>query len=103
MTLSDLPSAYTAARAEASSGKPVVEDIPPDTCRYCGKYLHQWPNARIDGHAKCIVPLAFQRAVYNLWRTDHRVTMKAVAEACGVSLNTVYRWKDHVERMGWCP
>lgn len=101
MILLDLPSAFAAARAEASAAaRGVVEDAPPNTCRYCGRYLHQWPDARIDGHAKCIVGLAFQRAVYNLWRTDHRVTMKTIAETLGVSLNVVYRWRANVEKMG---
>jgi len=100
MTLADLPRLYAAARAEASAGKPVVEDVPPDTCRYCGKHLHLWPGTRISGHARCIVPLSFQRAVYELWRGDPSVTMKSIAQACDVSSNVVYRWRANVEKHG---
>lgn len=101
MTLSDLPAAYAAARAEASAhALGVVEDLPPNTCRYCGKHLSPWPDKPIDGHARCLIPLSFQRAIYDLWRHDVTATQKRIAEACGVSMATVERWRRNVERKG---
>jgi len=98
VTLADLPTAFAAARTAASAGKPVVEDIPPGTCWYCGGYLRTWPSSRNDGHAVCIVSLDFQQAVDALWRSDPRLTLQQIADVCGVTLNTVTRWIRNVER-----
>lgn len=99
MTLSDLPTAYSTARAEASAAAlGVVEDLPPNTCRYCGRYLYQWPGTPIDGHARCLVSIQFQRAVRDLLWSSALVTQAKVAEACGVSIAVVKRWIDNVER-----
>lgn len=103
MTLADLPSAYAAARAEASAAAlGVVEDMPPNTCRYCGKHLRlPFPvNTTLDGHARCCVPLAFQRAVYELWWSSPELNKERIASICGVSVVAVQKWLAHVERVG---
>lgn len=100
MTITDLPSLYATARAEASAGKPVSDDIPLNTCRYCGKFLRQWPGARIDGHWTCAVPMSFQREVYRLYLSDAEMTMQRIADALGVTMNAVARWLRNVERNG---
>ena len=101
ITFADLPAAFSAARAEASAAAlGVVEDMPPNTCRYCGKFMRPWGGRRSDGHVRCIVPLAFQRAVFELWWTSPTLTPEQIAEACGVSASTVRGWIANVERMG---
>lgn len=99
MTLADLRTAFEAARAEASaSALGVVEDLPPNTCRYCGEYLYQWSGTPIDGHARCIVPLPFQRAVRDLLWSSATITQTQVAAACGVSVAVVSRWIGNVAK-----
>lgn len=100
MTLLDLPAAYAAARAEASAGKPVVEDIPPNTCRYCGKYLRPFASRSLDGHVRCAVTLEFQRAVHALWWSSPTVSDVQIAAVCGVSAATVRGWLANAERKG---
>lgn len=100
MTLSDLPALYAAARSEASASKPVIEDLPPNICRYCGKHLRLLPGTSNDGHAKCVVGLVFQRAVYELWWSSPAMALDQIAEACGVSVATVRAWIANVEKVG---
>lgn len=102
MTLSDLPVLCAAARAEASAGKPVAEDVPPNTCRYCGQYFRLPPGTvtSLDGHACCCVSLAFQRALYELWWSSPTLSKETIAKACGVSIVAVDKWIANVERLG---
>jgi hypothetical protein len=49
LTLAELPSAFAAARSAASAAAlGVVEDMPRNTCRYCGRYLRLWYQSRIE-------------------------------------------------------
>lgn len=102
MTLADLPAAFAAARAKAFAAAPVVEEVPPNTCRYCGRYFRLPPGVAttLDGHARCCVGLSFQRSLYELWWNSPTLGKDRIAEACGVSVVAVDKWIAHVERMG---
>lgn len=102
MTLADLPTAYSAARAEASAAALVVDDVPLNTCRYCGHYfrLPTGTTTTLDGHARCCVSLQFQRALYELWWSTPGLGKECIAEICGVSVVAVQKWLANVERNG---
>lgn len=97
LTLADIPAAFAAARAEVDAAAPDASTRPPGRCRYCDD--SRLITAELQAHARCIVPLAFQRAVYQLWRGSWAATQKCIAEACGVSIAVVGRWLRHVERV----
>lgn len=101
MTLAELPDAYHAARETASNAaRHTAGATPRNTCRYCGKFWKPFAGTRADGHAKCNTTLAFQRAVYELWRRDLALSRDRIGEICGVSYSVVSAWIAHVKRIG---
>ncbi len=103
ITLDDLPALFEAARVEASSSaRHTIENVPPDTCRYCGKsrrlFQRAYAKSVLDGHATCCVTLAFQKLVHDFWWTTPGTNKDKIAERLGVSYTTVASWLTNAEK-----
>lgn len=98
MTLAELPTAFVGARAQAAANARYSKSsAPPDTCHYCGRGMVRWPSRRTDGHARCFVPVSFQRELHDLYLADARATQQRIAELCDVSMNTVRIWINNAD------
>lgn len=92
--LSSLHVAYQHARNEAARRARWEADDPgatPNTCRYCGRSWRKWAGSKLDGHAACIVPDDFKRALTAMLRGS-TVTYQQVATVIGVSSSIVRSW-----------
>jgi len=102
LTLESLPEAFALARAESSrTAKHAAGEAPYRTCRYCGEFMSDSllsPNSVLDGHARCCVPLSFQRAVRRLWWTTIGLSGERIGRACGVSVTAVNKWIRNADR-----
>lgn len=84
---------YPAARIEADAAARYRSgDEPTGICRYCGKYRPAFTGSQIDGHARCLVPIVFQRRMNEVLGGPGGPTMTAVASALGVSLAVLRAW-----------
>lgn len=102
MTLADLRELFENARIEAvTSARFTRASCPANTCRYCGLWWVPVFGTRLDGHARCIVPLDFIEAVTSLWRSDPKLTVQAIADALDVSKATVTSWCSSRRKAGW--
>lgn len=98
MTLDELPEAFAAARVTASTAAIYPRaSTPRNTCRYCGRFWKAVPGTRIDGHARCVVGVAFQHAVHELRWNDPALTRHRIGEVCGVSSSVVSAWTTNVD------
>jgi hypothetical protein len=99
MTIHDLPTAFSAARAEANErARHSSADCPRRICRYCGKHWQRWPGSRLDGHAVCLVGAEFKLELRKLYHHDPLVTIGILASACEVTKPVVSAWLGRVGR-----
>ncbi len=93
MTIDELPAAFAAARTTASGAARFAPGkAPAHTCRYCGEFWSYYGASNNDGHAVCIVPEEFRRAVEKMWRYSPTLNMQTIAGVCGVSKKTINAW-----------
>lgn len=66
-------------------------EVPPETCRYCGRYWKQWPGSKLDGHSKCVITDDFKHLVRDFVNRPE-ITYAMVGAALGVSPSVVRSW-----------
>lgn len=99
MTLAEVPAAFVEARVAARlAARHAPGSRPRNTCRYCGRV--RLADGGLDGHARCLVSVSFQRALYELWFSSPELTKADIARACGIGAMVIHRWFSHVERIG---
>lgn len=87
------------ARAEAICARSMLA-VEPDTCRYCRRWWKQWTGSKLDGHAKCIVPMWFKRQLAELYRSNPALTYEAIGNAIGVTPSVVRSWVMPISNRG---
>ncbi len=88
---------FDVARAEAYRTA-THADPPPKVCRYCGQHWQPPANTKIDGHARCLVPTAWQGTYAQRVRRNAAMTFAAIGAACGVSMAVARAWYQNGER-----
>lgn len=102
--LRQLAAEYRTQRAKRDAECPALTAALRGRCRYClGAWRGPWaastPIERLEGHATCIVPHAFQQQAVAFLdeHSKHGASYREVANALGVGQGVVRAWWSAVK------
>lgn len=90
--LAALANEFQVERDYRCAAFPSVEDTDPKKCRYCQKTRQTYAGCTLDGHAKCLVSVAFMDRMFRVMHADPRLSYGTVAHAFGLTVPVVRGW-----------